>query len=86
VVRGGVLAKELAEAVRRVGRFRWVGLYDVGEREVAVQGWRGPARRCIHASLGGRADRAAISGLAPVVVQDVLADARHLPTLEGTRA
>jgi len=48
------LAKDLAEAVRRAGRFRWVGLYDVGDREV--------------------------------VVQDVHADARHLPTLEGTRA
>lgn len=81
------LARDLAEAVRRAGRFRWVGLYDVGEREVAMQGWAGPAAPAHpRFARGDGLTGAAISGRAPVVVQDVRADARHLPALEGTRA
>jgi putative methionine-R-sulfoxide reductase with GAF domain len=81
------LAKDLAEAVRRAGRFRWVGLYDVDERGVAVQGWAGPGAPAHPRFARGQGlTGAAISARSPVVVQDVRADARHLPTLEGTRA
>ena len=38
----GVLARELAQILRRSGRFRWVGLYDVDKEEVEVLGWAGP--------------------------------------------
>ncbi len=83
----GVLARELAEIVRRSGRFRWVGLYDVGPTEVEVRGWAGPA-----APTHPRFARtegltaAAVASRQPVISQDVRDDARHLPTLEGTRA
>jgi len=83
----GVLAKELAEAVRRAGRFRWVGLYDVDDRGVSVQGWAGPGPPAHPRFARGEGlTGGAIAGRTAVVVQDVHADARHLPTLEGTRA
>ena len=83
----GVLAVELAQIVRRSGRFRWVGLYDVGPEEVEVRGWAGPGAPA-HPRFS-RTDGltgAAVASGRPVIVQDVRDDARHLPTLEGTRA
>ena len=82
-----VVARELAQILRRSGRFRWVGLYDVGPSEVEVRGWSGPGppahpRFPRTAGLTG----AAVASGRPVIVQDVRGDARHLPTLEGTRA
>jgi 3-dehydroquinate dehydratase-2 len=82
-----VLARELAQILRRSGRFRWVGLYDVGKEEVEVRGWAGPGppthpKFPRAAGLAG----AAIASGRPVIVQDVRNDGRHLPTLEGTRA
>ena len=82
-----VVARELAQILRRSGRFRWVGLHDVGPSEVEVRGWSGPGppahpRFPRTAGLTG----AAVASGRPVVVQDVRGDARHLPMLEGTRA
>jgi 3-dehydroquinate dehydratase II len=82
-----VLARELAQLVRRSGRFRWVGLYDVGPKDVEVRGWAGPGppARPRFARTDGLTGAAIASGR-PLVVQDVRTDPRHLPTLEGTRA
>jgi 3-dehydroquinate dehydratase-2 len=82
-----VLARELAQILRRSGRFRWVGLYDVGKDEVVVRGWAGPGppahpRFPRSAGLTG----AAVASGRPVIVQDVRTDGRHLPMVEGTRA
>jgi 3-dehydroquinate dehydratase-2 len=82
-----VLARELAEMIRRAGHFRWAGLYDVGPRQIEVVGWAGPdapahPRFPRTEGLNGAAVR---SGKA-VIVQDVRQDARHLPTIAGTRA
>jgi putative methionine-R-sulfoxide reductase with GAF domain len=83
----GTLARELAQILRRSGRFRWVGLYDVGADQVEVCGWAGPAAPA-HPRFGrgeGLTAAAVASGR-PVIVQDVRTDRRHLPTLDGTRA
>ena len=82
-----VLARELAQILRRSGRFRWVGLYDVGKAEVEVRGWAGPGPPAHpkfprSAGLTG----AAIASGGPLIVQDVRTDGRHLPMLEGTHA
>src|SRR5262249_50727195 len=82
-----VLAVELAQILRRSGRFRWVGLYDVGSKDVEGRGWAGPGppahpRFPRTAGLTG----SAVATGRPVIVQDVRMDARHLPTLDGTRA
>jgi len=82
-----VLARELAQIIRRSGRFRWVGLYDVGPDQVEVLGWAGPSAPThprFPVTQGLTA--AAVTSGRPVVVQDVRGDPRHLPTLEGTRA
>jgi len=82
-----VVARALAEIVRRSGRFRWVGLHDVTRDSVEVRGWAGPGppAHLRFARTEGLTGAAVASG-APVIVQDVRGDARHLPMVEGTRA
>ena len=82
-----VVARELAQILRRSGRFRWVALYDVGPKDVEVRGWAGPGppahpkfRRTEGLTAG------AVTSGRPVIVQDVRGDPRHLATLDGTRA
>jgi 3-dehydroquinate dehydratase-2 len=82
-----VQARELAEMIRRAGHFRWAGLYDVGPKQIEVVGWAGP-----EAPAHPRFPRAkGLTGAAvrdgkALIVQDVRQDARHLPTIPGTRA
>jgi putative methionine-R-sulfoxide reductase with GAF domain len=38
-------AVRTAELLRRAGGYRWVGLYEVTDREIAVLGWSGPGAR-----------------------------------------
>ena len=40
-------ARRLAELIRRLGEYRWVGIYDVGAEMVSMIGWVGPMRRRI---------------------------------------
>jgi L-methionine (R)-S-oxide reductase len=35
-------ARRLAELIRRLGEYRWVGVYDVGAEMVSMLGWVGP--------------------------------------------
>ena len=35
-------ATRIAELVRQAGSYRWVGLYEVTEQEIAFIGWSGP--------------------------------------------
>ena len=83
----GTLARELAQILRRSGRFRWVGLFDVGADQVEVCGWAGPAAPT-HARFGRNEGltAAAVASGRPVIVQDVRSDRRHLANLDGTRA
>ena len=37
-----VRAKRLAEMIRKLGEYRWVGVYDVDEENVSIIGWSGP--------------------------------------------
>src|SRR5205085_5651412 len=36
-------ASQIADAIRRHGNHRWVGIYDVGPSEISVIAWSGPA-------------------------------------------
>lgn len=81
-----VRARSAAEIIRRAGSYRWVGLYDVTEHEIAVIAWSGPAaaahpRFPRSQGLNG----AAVASQRPVVVQDISKDGRYLPTLGDTR-
>ena len=80
-------ARDAAGVLRRTGGFRWVGLYDVTETEIAVIGWDGPGppahpRFPVGQGLSG----AAVASRETVVVGDVAVDPRYLTTLGNTRS
>jgi L-methionine (R)-S-oxide reductase len=80
-------AADVAAAIRRFGKYRWVGVYDVGAAEIAVVAWDGPAppahpRFPRSQGLCG----AAVAASAPVVVGEVAADPRYLTTHSTTRS
>jgi L-methionine (R)-S-oxide reductase len=80
-------AARVAATVRRFGGYRWVGVYDVTDHEIAVVGWDGPAppahpRFPREQGLCG----AAVAAGEAVVVGDVSADPRYLTTHTTTRS
>lgn len=80
-------AEQAAEVIRRIGPYRWVGIYDVGPEDASVFVWAGigpPAfvRFPIAAGLTGEA----IRSLKTVVANDVSSDPRYLTSFAGTRA
>jgi GAF domain-containing protein len=78
-------AVRIAELVRQAGGYRWVGLYEVTEREIAAIGWSGPGapaypRSPVTQGLSG----AAVTTGRAVVVNDVTADPRYLTAFSST--
>jgi L-methionine (R)-S-oxide reductase len=78
-------AVQVAELVRRAGSYRWVGLYEVTEQEIAAIGWSGPGapaypRFPVTKGLSG----AAVAARRAVVVNDVTADPRYLTAFAST--
>jgi L-methionine (R)-S-oxide reductase len=79
-------ARAAAGLIRAARPYRWVGLYDVSESEIAVIAWDGPEpptypRFPLSKGLNG----AAVASKRPVIVQDVASDPRYLTTIAGTR-
>jgi L-methionine (R)-S-oxide reductase len=79
-------ARRIVALIRKLGPYRWAGLYDVHATEIAVIAWDGPAapaypRFPVTRGLNG----ACVSSGRPVIVQDVAHDARYLTTIGGTR-
>lgn len=82
-----VRARRIAETIRQNGQHRWVGVYDVGPKEISVIGWSGPGAPtfptfAVEQGLNG----AAVSTRTAVIANDVGRDPRYLTTLGGTRA
>ena len=78
-------AKHLAEGIRKLGGYRWVGIYDVGAEEISIIAWSGPgvpesSKFPVTEGLTG----AAIREKKRVIVGDVRNDARYLPTFATT--
>jgi L-methionine (R)-S-oxide reductase len=78
-------AVQIAELVRQAGSYRWVGLYEVTDQEIAAIGWSGPGapaypRFPLTQGLSG----AAVATRRAVVVNDVTADARYLTAFTST--
>jgi L-methionine (R)-S-oxide reductase len=78
-------AVQITELVRQAGGYRWVGLYEVTEREIAAIGWSGPGapahpRFPVTQGLSG----AAVAAGRAVVVNDVTADPRYLTAFAST--
>jgi L-methionine (R)-S-oxide reductase len=80
-------AKRIAETIRSAGDYRWVGIYEVSDEEIAVIGWSGPGESAyprfpITQGLSGTA----VSSGETVVVGDVTADPRYLTAFGSTRS
>ncbi|HUA01400.1 MAG TPA: GAF domain-containing protein [Candidatus Aquilonibacter sp.] len=78
-------AKRLAELIRKIGDYRWVGVYEVGAENVSILGWSGPAAPehptfPVTQGLTG----AAIAEKKAVVVGDVRKDQRYLTAFGNT--
>jgi L-methionine (R)-S-oxide reductase len=73
--------------VRAAGGYRWVGVYDVGQREISVIAWSGkgaPAypRFPVNRGLTG----AAVSSGRTVISNDVSNDPRYLTAFGSTQS
>jgi putative methionine-R-sulfoxide reductase with GAF domain len=80
-----VRAKRLAELIRKLGEYRWVGVYDVGPEQVSIIAWSGPGAPeyptfPVSKGLTG----AAIQQKKAVVVGDVRNDPRYLSAFGST--
>jgi L-methionine (R)-S-oxide reductase len=78
-------AKRLAELIRKLGNYRWVGIYDVGAESVSIIAWSGPGAPeyptfPVSKGLTG----AAIQQKKAVVVGDVRSDRRYLTAFGST--
>jgi L-methionine (R)-S-oxide reductase len=86
---GGVAmrAREVAAAVRAAGAYRWVGVYEVTDGEIAILGWSGegdPAHPRFPRDRG--LCGAAVASGATVAVDNVARDPRYLATFATTRS
>lgn len=80
-------AGHVAATIRRVGGYRWVGIYDVGTEEIAVCGrdGSGPPAHPRFAHIEELCGAAVATGKA-VIVRDVTADPHYLTTHAATRS
>jgi GAF domain-containing protein len=80
-------AKQAAEIIRRVGPYRWVGIYDISPDEAQVFAWSGlgpPAFMAFPVTAGLTGE--AIRSRSTVVANDVSKDSRYLTSFASTRA
>jgi L-methionine (R)-S-oxide reductase len=78
-------ASQIAENIRALGPYRWVGIYDVDAEFVNVIAWTGPGAPAyptfpVSQGITG----AAIQQKATVLVPDVTKDTRYLTALANT--
>lgn len=80
-----IRAGRLAEMIRKLGEYRWVGIYDVDEENVSIVGWNGPgAPEHSTFPITDGLTGAAISEKKAVIVGDVRSDPRYLTAFRDT--
>jgi L-methionine (R)-S-oxide reductase len=78
-------AKRLAELIRKLGDYRWVGVYDVDGDTVSIIGWNGPGAPEHPTFPSNRGlTAAAIEQKKAVNVGDVRNDSRYLSAFGDT--
>jgi L-methionine (R)-S-oxide reductase len=78
-------AKRLAEMIRKLGEYRWVGVYDVTAEQVSIIAWSGPgAPEYSTFPVSEGLTGAAIEQRRAVIVGDVRNDARYLTAFGST--
>ncbi len=80
-----IKAKRLAELIRTLGEYRWVGVYDVTAEQVSIIAWSGPgAPEYPQFPVGEGLTGAAIEQKRAVIVGDVRNDPRYLTAFGST--
>jgi L-methionine (R)-S-oxide reductase len=79
--------QRIAEALRHFGKYRWVGIYEVDEREISVIAWSGGGpptypRFAVTQGLSGEAIRSRRT----VISNDVASDPRYLTAFDNTQS
>ena len=78
-------AEKIAEAIRSHGGYRWVGVYDVDEREVSIIAWDGPGAPAFPVfPVTKGLTSSAIREKKAVIVGDVRGDPRYLTAFGST--
>jgi GAF domain-containing protein len=80
-------ARRIADAIRQSGNYRWVGIYEVDEQEIAAIAWSGigtPAypRFPVTQGLSGHA----VATRSTVISNDVASDPRYLTAFGSTQS
>jgi L-methionine (R)-S-oxide reductase len=80
-------ARRIGDIIRSSSGYRWVGLYDVTDVEIAIIAWSGagPPAHPRFPRTRGLSGTAAATGKT-VVVNDVTSDLRYVETFGDTRA
>ena len=80
-------AKSLAALIQVHGRYRWVGVYDVGHETVSILAWSGPGAPAYPVfPVTKGLTSTAITQKSLVVVNDVSMDPRYLTAFGSTRS
>ena len=91
VLREGVArtekARKIADFIRNLGAYRWVGVYDVGPELVSIIAFSGPGAPAYpQFPITQGLTAAAIRGKGTIVVGDVQDDPRYLTAFGSTRS
>src|SRR6476661_4490313 len=80
-------ADQAADMIRRIGPYRWVGIYDIEEEDAAVIAWSGsnPPAFVRFPNTVGLLGEAVRSG-GTIVANNVKSDPRYLTSFAGTQA
>ncbi len=78
-------AGQIADVIRELGLYRWVGPYDVSAELVSIIAWSGPSAPAYPTfPVTKGLTSSAIQQKAPVVVGDVRSDPRYLTAFGST--
>jgi putative methionine-R-sulfoxide reductase with GAF domain len=78
-------ARKIADAIRALGPYRWVGVYDVSAELVSIIAWSGPSAPAYPTfPVTKGLTSSAIQQKAPVMVGDVRSDPRYLMAFGST--
>jgi L-methionine (R)-S-oxide reductase len=79
--------RRIAEAIRLAGQYRWVGIYDVDEREIAIIAWSGTGTPAYpHFPVTQGLSGHAVSSRSTIVSNDVAIDPRYLTAFGSTQS
>jgi putative methionine-R-sulfoxide reductase with GAF domain len=78
-------ARQIADAIRALGAYRWVGVYDVGAELVSIMAWSGPSAPAYPSfPVTKGLTSSAIREKSAVVAGDVRSDPRYLTAFGST--